>query len=214
MSNSIPRASGIYKITCIANDKVYIGSTNDFYERWIAHRSQLRRKMHCNSHLQRAWDKYGEQSFAFEIIEFVMPFVLLDREQYWLDTLKPYNERGFNMAVCAEAPSRGYIKTPETCARISASKKGKRLGIPPSAEAIEKIVKANTGKKRSPEQRARMSKGMAKHTYLITDPSGNEQTIRSLSKFCVENGLHQGHMSAVGRGELSHYKGWKVKRLD
>lgn len=31
--------SGIYKITCISNGKVYIGMSNDIHKRWWEHKS-------------------------------------------------------------------------------------------------------------------------------------------------------------------------------
>lgn len=45
----------IYKITNTRNNKVYIGQTES---RWYR-----------NKHIQNAWNKYGEASFTFEVIE-------------------------------------------------------------------------------------------------------------------------------------------------
>src|SRR5712671_3867618 len=104
MNSSVPRTSGIYKITCIANGKIYVGSSANLRIRWEQHCNDLRRKAHHSIHLQRAWNKYGENVFIFEIIELVMPWAILDREQYWLDKLKPYDRSiGFNIAMNAFA---------------------------------------------------------------------------------------------------------------
>lgn len=61
---------GVYKITNTVNGKVYIGSTTiGFKNRWATHRNELRNRRHCNKHLQRAWNKYGENAFSFEVLE-------------------------------------------------------------------------------------------------------------------------------------------------
>jgi group I intron endonuclease len=61
---------GVYKITNTVNGKVYIGSTTiDIETRWGVHRSALRTGKHYNKHLQRAWNRYGESAFTFEVIE-------------------------------------------------------------------------------------------------------------------------------------------------
>ena len=60
---------GIYCIRNSANNHCYIGSSQCIYYRLLHHLSDLRRHAHKNEHLQRAWDKYGEDSFNIEIIE-------------------------------------------------------------------------------------------------------------------------------------------------
>ena len=61
---------GVYKITNTVDGKVYVGSTTiDFGWRWSNHKSALRKNKHCNIHLQRAWNKYGESAFTFEVLE-------------------------------------------------------------------------------------------------------------------------------------------------
>lgn len=87
--------SGIYKILNLVNSKFYIGSAIDFKIRFYKHKYELLKKSHRNSHLLRAWDKYGETNFEFIIIEYIENATkekLLEREQFYLDTLKPeYN---------------------------------------------------------------------------------------------------------------------------
>lgn len=86
-------SSGVYKIKNETNGKVYVGSTNNFTKRWFKHRALLRHNKHQNSHLQAAWNKYGESSFTFSIIEECPIDSLLSREQFYIDTLHPeYNQ--------------------------------------------------------------------------------------------------------------------------
>ena len=65
----IPRKSGIYQIRNLVNGKVYVGSAVNLQHRRREHRSDLRNGNHHSIKLQRAYNKYGESSFAFEILE-------------------------------------------------------------------------------------------------------------------------------------------------
>jgi group I intron endonuclease len=60
--------SGIYQIRNILDGKIYVGSAKNLKTRWTTHLWALRSKKHFNIHLQRAFDKYGENSFIFEIL--------------------------------------------------------------------------------------------------------------------------------------------------
>ena len=88
--------TGIYKITCSENNRIYIGSAKNLLKRWLRHLNDLRNNKHVNIHLQRTYDKYGENSFKFEIVENCDVDNLLVREQYYLDLLKPEFNIGKN----------------------------------------------------------------------------------------------------------------------
>lgn len=60
--------SGIYEIRNTICDKSYIGQSVDLERRMNAHKYDLRSGRHSNIHLQRAWDKYGEGAFEFNIL--------------------------------------------------------------------------------------------------------------------------------------------------
>src|SRR5260370_36049823 len=94
----IPAASsGIYRIVCVRTGKFYIGSSTNLPTRRYNHFRVLQRNKHHNRHMQRAWNKYGKDAFVFEVLELALIPFLLERQQYWLDTLKP----GFNMSPIA-----------------------------------------------------------------------------------------------------------------
>lgn len=56
---------GIYRIINKANKRFYVGSSVDIGARWRRHRYDLNNGVHHNIYLQRAWNKYGEESFEF-----------------------------------------------------------------------------------------------------------------------------------------------------
>lgn len=89
---------GIYKIENTVNGKVYIGQSIHIELRWAEHKSELRGGYHENSHLQLAWNKYGEVSFKFSVLEFCDKSDLNDREIYWINYYKSfYGQNGYNI---------------------------------------------------------------------------------------------------------------------
>jgi group I intron endonuclease len=63
------KISGIYKIINKVNGKYYVGSSKNIHVRWRVHKSNLNNNKHPNSHLQNAWNKYGNTLFEFTIVE-------------------------------------------------------------------------------------------------------------------------------------------------
>jgi len=105
----------IYQIRHVESGKIYVGSSSDTRQRWSVHLSRLRRNVHESRYLQKAWNKYGEQSFVFEIIEELHSIEnLISREQYWIDTLHSIDRRyGFNLNIVANS-SIGVKRSEET----------------------------------------------------------------------------------------------------
>ena len=82
---------GIYRIKNLVNNKCYYGSSKNIKKRWSRHKNQLNKKTHINCVLQRAWDKYGEDNFLFEVVEECDSRLLLELEQKYLNTNPDYN---------------------------------------------------------------------------------------------------------------------------
>lgn len=145
--------SGIYSLVNLTNNMIYIGSAVNFKCRWKNHLIELRLNRHCNKYLQSAYNKYGEDNFKFEIIEYVDKENLIKREQYHLDKFKSYDRLiGYNL--CAVAGSRlGQKPTKETLAKLSAMRKGKKR----SKEFCQRLSELNKGRKVSDEARKNMS---------------------------------------------------------
>jgi group I intron endonuclease len=59
----------VYKIECLINNRMYIGSTVNFMVRKSSHLSTLKKNNHRNSDLQNDFNKYGIDNFSFTIIE-------------------------------------------------------------------------------------------------------------------------------------------------
>jgi group I intron endonuclease len=87
--NELTVQSGIYAIMSKTWTVLYIGSAKVFYNRWARHKKDLRKNKHHSSYLQRHYDKHGEHSLTFIIVDFCPDNLLLIKEQYFLDMYNP-----------------------------------------------------------------------------------------------------------------------------
>jgi len=88
--------TGIYTIISQINNRVYVGSTtNTFNRRWNQHKSSLRLNKHRNIHLQRHFNKYRINDLKFEILEECDSEYCLSKELYWINLLDSV-KYGFN----------------------------------------------------------------------------------------------------------------------
>lgn len=107
---------GIYKIENTVNGKVYIGQSVRIERRWYEHKWELNNNHHKNNYLQKAWNKYGEECFTFEILEECPIELLNEKEIYWIDYYKTYiNYNGYNLTFGGES---GTTLEPETIQKI------------------------------------------------------------------------------------------------
>jgi len=85
---------GVYLIQCLSNGSFYIGQTNCFRTRFAKHLAQLRGGYHHNrlnsqpDHMQKAWNKYGEEVFLFVPVKYCETETSrLFIEQFWFNIL-------------------------------------------------------------------------------------------------------------------------------
>ena len=157
------KGRGIYQILNKINGKRYIGSAAKLRKRELNHLSELRRNIHKNSYLQRAWRKYGEKSFTFEVLEYVDdPAMLTEREDYYIALYKTTNRRyGYNLSPVAES-RLGAVLSEATKRKIGMANKGNKnmLGHKHTEEAKQKISIAIQAKWEDPEYRERVINSM------------------------------------------------------
>jgi len=145
---------GIYKIINVVNNKFYVGSAVKFAERKRKHWWMLRKGNHANKYLQAAWNKYGEASFVFVIVEEHGDEVdILAAENVWLKE-HVGKEYCYNLGTDATAPTTGWVgeKNPMY---------GKTFAH--TEEAKAKIAKASAERVQSKEEKEKRRKTMQGH---------------------------------------------------
>ena len=128
--------------------KAYIGHSLRIEKRWHNHKYRLRKNTHISPHLQAAWNKHGANSFKFYVLEFISKSELVEREQFWLNKVKPFNNIGYNLAPKAGS-TLGIKASEEHRLKNSKAQKGKMISV----ETREKIKISLKGRKQSFEHR-------------------------------------------------------------
>lgn len=111
--------SGIYKCTCLSNGYEYIGQARFLLKRKQHHIYALRNNKHRNIHMQRAWNKYGEDNFLWTVIEKCDVSNLNEREIYWIKKYDTFHN-GFNMTSGGD---KDYTVSQQTLQKRSISLK-------------------------------------------------------------------------------------------
>ena len=162
---------GIYKIECIKNNKIYVGSAIDTDKRWIKHKCELGKNKHHNRHMQNAYNLYGIESFIFKVIEECSLSELIEREQYYLDQIF---KDGNTFNICSVVGTRlGCKHSEDSKIKMSNSQKGKIL----SDDTKKKLSDINKGKKLSKQSVDKIitSKKGFKHTKETIDKMSKSQ---------------------------------------
>jgi group I intron endonuclease len=143
-------AAGIYRIKVDRGSKppmFYVGQAIKFRDRELHHRRTLRVGKHKNPRLQRAFNKYGEGAFSFEILLICerRKEILSLYEQAVLDAHGPSSV--YNIRLQCVDSCLGLTTSPKTKAKQSAAHLGKK----PSAETCARISEGRSGWTPSPE---------------------------------------------------------------
>ena len=168
----IQKHNCIYRISFVGSDLFYIGSAINFLRRKDRHLVDLRKNRHGNPILQRCFNKYGEKSLYFTILETDCEELIM-KEQFYIDTLNP----PINICKCARN-RLGVKHTEETKNKLRKRKLSK--------EHIEKIRLSHLGKKQSPElieKRIAWKRGLRKYTKICAFCGISFKTSQKSRKF-------------------------------
>jgi len=163
--------SGIYRIINLTNENAYIGSSVCLDRRFASYYSFKFIDRRQTSLICKALLKYGYSKFRLEVIEYCPVENLLQREQYYLDLLKPK----YNILTTAGS-SLGYKHTKETIAKFKLRKH--------SEDTLEKF-KAKTF---SEEHRAKISVANCSKVLVVDLLTNNHSEYDSIRKAAEELG--------------------------
>jgi group I intron endonuclease len=214
-----PHASGVYQIRCIPTGKIYVGSAVNLFKRWEQHRRTLRKCKHRNHYLHHAWDKYGEQLFVFEILEFVDVSHLLEAEQDWINsTACVDNSIGFNIRDTAASSGSFRAQTWEgfidpdgneiTIMNLHDFCRERDLDFPSMHRLAKGKSKLKSYKGWTHRNSVRQRDYIKMYDGFIGPDGIAVGTITNLAEFCREHGLDNTHMVAVMNGRICSHRGW------
>lgn len=178
--------SGVYVIRNVVNGKRYVGSSVDIGRRISDHFDDLRKGVHRNNKLQRAFDKYGELAFTWDVLA-IVPNVrdLVEFEQAFMDGLRPeYNlspTAGSNLGHRYSEEIKQRLResvTPERRKLLSELRSGPGNGMygrRHDPRAVIKIREASIARTNRPETQAALAKG---HGWNRGVPFGTESRRR------------------------------------
>ena len=136
------KISGIYEIVNTITGKRYVGSAVNIRVRRNQHFRRLRKGDHHSTHLQSAWNKYGEAAFQFRLLLECSKDDLLIEEQKQIDRKSEYNmTKGAGSCL-------GRPVSLETRKKIAEAHMGRKLG-PRGEEHRRLLSEANKGKSKS-----------------------------------------------------------------
>jgi group I intron endonuclease len=214
---NIRKLSGIYIIKNTVNGHCYVGQAASIGDRWYTHKSHLSKGYHHSAYLQHAWNKYGSDSFSFEVLEFVEKDrdILAKREQFWFDKLSPE----YNIAPVAGS-SLGLKHPPrsdEFRMKMSQLKKGTKL----SEEQRERLrqISKELSYKHSPEIRAKISKALTgrikkpesieKHRSKMIGRKQSPETIAKRVEKLIGHTVSAEARARIGAANSARLKGTK-----
>ncbi len=235
-TSSWPKTQGIYGIKNKTTEKIYVGETKDslgFRRRWGSHRNMLRGNRHDNTHLQNAYNLYGEDDFYFIVLEEIDSLKVENPNRFFIDV-----QDQWVIKLESSFPSKGYNTNPLKEYRRPGQNTKRTLPffefISPTGEIVSGqniggfarslglgpwgFRELQAGRKESymgyisanPEHQPKPKTPK----YRLLDPDGNLHCFDSMGKFAKEHGLLATGLSLVILGKAGHYKGWKLENPD
>ena len=158
--------SGIYRWIHKDSGRSYIGSSINLAKRLSTYYS-IKALIKTNNIISKSLLKYGYSSFSLEILEYCEPIKCLEREQYYLDLLKP---------------ELNILK-----------KAGSPLGYSHSDKAIKQISNSLIGNKRSLGRKKPIGSGVPSISLKVLNKETGETNIfPSISEAAIALGVNVG----------------------
>jgi group I intron endonuclease len=203
---------GVYMIFNKLNNAKYIGATpRKIYNRFGEHRWALRNNRHGNSILQDAWNKYGEESFEFAVLENTNVNIR-EREVHWYNHYREIGDKLYNQ-VNPKDGGRPITHRQRTILKMSKSQKA-RFGNMTKKEK-KQFAKPIIECWKTLDRSKLVSEGYHKRNenrepiYLLS-PEGEKVGIKHRYNFAIENGLDPSAITKVIKGNRISHKGWKL----
>lgn len=225
---------GIYSIFWLQEDLFYIGQSVNIEERLNNHISLLKRKIHHNYKLQKAFDTYGSPEFC--LLQECLPSELNLLEIQYIEEFNSIVQGlnivpggksipGYESPRCIETkeklidvfklvlnPVHTNILISEVTGvsihTVEAIRYGKRHNWLSEMFPYEyKELHARTNERLVLGQLRRFNKNYP----TVLSPDNKEYSIINASAFAKEHNLNRGHFAAVLRGVEKTHKGWKLK---
>lgn len=177
----------IYKITCILNNKCYIGRSNNPQQRWWGHKNYAKTKQRLNYHLYNAMIKYGTENFIFEVLFCCSKNDICKIEEEFIIKYDSLNN-GYNMTKGGDGGSVKGRRAWNKGITMNTSKRN-----PHTEETKIKISKAKIGKKLSEEHKRKLSESLKGRCSGMKGKKHSEKTKQKMSKIHqkrVSDGLH------------------------
>lgn len=166
--------TGIYTITNLINNKIYVGLSTNILQRIEYHKRSLRKNNHHCIYLQRAWDIYGEENFLFEILEECKEEYLYSEEHYWATLLNVHNRKhGYN-----EKPTDPLGKPRHS--ELTKQKIG--LGNKNRIVSKETVIKCQNTKKINAKKNGYFIAPTSKYWEVMKNRKGYKATPESIKK--------------------------------
>ena len=195
--NSTEKLCGIYLIYCNANGGEYIGSSIDIVNRCNEHLRYLRNNWYAidsrydhKPYMQNSFNKYGEDTFQYFVIEECSVESLCDRETFYIHTMRP----AFNTVQEAYRAPKYSELSPEQQLRKYAkfiATKTKNNTFTPSHETIQKTTETKR-----------------KNGFFNTP--NPVKYLKMIGTKRINGTLHAPHLKARGRKRPTHSAKMKI----
>jgi group I intron endonuclease len=209
--------TGVYIIENKINGKSYIGSTKQSFKRRLGnHMLDLKKGLHHSIKLQRAYNKYGIDSFSIRILELCDKDNAREVEQEWFDRMSP--EYNMTLVVNETKGMLGRFHTEETKDLMSKASKGikksktHRKAISEemkrqweSGERVQSVLTDNT--------KVNMARAKFEGILTVLDKSENEiMSCWSISDASYILNIKAGSIAAVSGGQRNSVYGYKFNK--